>query len=401
MPTYQFKAISATGQNIEGKDTAASRAEILQRLREKQQYPLTVEEVIEKDIKDMKIFGRVKTKQIAVFCRQFYTMMNAGVTVVNSLDILRQQVEHRRFKESIQILYEDVQKGATFSEALEKQPHIYPSLLIHMAGAGEASGSLDTVMQRMSVHYEQEFKINNKIKSAMVYPAILSVVSIIVVIFLLTVVMPTFVSMFEGSGVPLPLPTRILIGISNFLQRFWWVLAILAGVFVYLTRRIGTTPGGRKMYDRWKLRLPLYKSLSTKIVSGRFCRTMSTMLSSGIPLMVSLESVAGAVGNTVVGEGILSVREDVRKGVALSIPIRRTGLFPPMVDNMIKIGEESGTLDDILDKTANFYDEEVEVEIQRLLTFVEPGMIIIMGVIIGFIVISMMMPMFNLAATIG
>ena len=399
MPTYQFKAITVDGKNIEGKETAPSRAEILSRLREKQHYPLTVEEVIEKDIKDLKIFGRVKTKHIAVFCRQFYTMMNAGVTIVNALDILRQQVEHKRFQESITKLYEDVQKGYTFSEALEQQPHIYPSLLIHMAAAGEASGSLDTVMRRMAVHYEQEFKINNKIKSAMVYPAILSVVAISVVIFLLTVVMPTFVSMFEGSGVALPLPTRLLIGISNFLQSFWWALALLALVAIYLFRRIGATPGGRKMYDRWKLRLPLFKSLSTKVVSGRFCRTMSTMLSSGIPLMVALENVASAVGNTVVGEGILSVREDVRKGVALSIPIKRTGLFPPMVDNMIKIGEESGTLDDILDKTANFYDEEVEVEIQRLLTFVEPGMIIIMGVIIGFIVISMMMPMFYMAET--
>lgn len=399
MPLYKFKAVTVSGETIQGSENANSKAEIILRLREKQQYPLTVDEVIGKDFRDLKIMNKIKIKHIAVFCRQFYTMQNAGVTIVNSLDILRQQTEHKRFKAIMGELYEDVQKGYTFSEALEKHPDVFPDLMISMVAAGEASGSLDTVMQRMAVHYEQEFKINNKIKSAMVYPAILSVVALLVVIFLLTVVMPTFVSMFEGAGVELPLPTRLLIAISNFLKRFWWVLALLLAGGIYLARRIGLTPGGRKMYDRWKLRLPLYKSLSTKIVSGRFCRTLSTMLSSGIPMMVALENVAGAVGNTVVGEGILSVREDVRRGVAMSIPIRRTGLFPPMVDNMIKIGEESGTLDDILDKTANFYDEEVDVEIQRLLTFVEPGMIIIMGVIIGFIVISMMMPMFNMAQT--
>ncbi len=399
MPLYKFKAVTASGEAIEGRENANSKSEILLRLREKQQYPLDVDEVIEKDLGDLKILNKIKIKHIAVFCRQFYTMQNAGVNIVNTLDILRQQTEHKRLRAIMTDLYEDVQKGFTFSEALEKHPDVFPNLMISMVAAGEASGSLDTVMQRMATHYEQEFKINNKIKSAMVYPAILSVVAIIVVIFLLTIVMPTFVTMFEGSGVALPLPTRLLMAISSFLGRFWWALALILAGAIYLFRRIGLTTGGRRMYDRWKLRLPLYKGLSKKIVSGRFCRTMSTMMSSGIPMLVALENVAGAVGNTVVAEGILSVRDDVRKGVSMSIPIKRTGLFPPMVDNMIKIGEESGTLDDILEKTANFYDEEVDVEIQRLLTFVEPGMIIIMGVIIGFIVISMMMPMFNLAST--
>jgi type IV pilus assembly protein PilC len=327
-------------------------------------------------------------------------MLNAGVTIVNTLDILRQQTEHKKFKGVISDLYEDVQKGYTFSEAMEKHNDVFPNLMCYMVAAGEASGSLDIVMERMATHYEKEFKVNNKVKSAMVYPAVLSVVATAVVVFLLTFVMPTFLSMFEGSGVPLPAPTRLLLAISNSFRNFWYVYVLVILGAVYLFKRFAATPEGRRTVDRYKLRLPLYKGLTRKVISARFCRTLSTLLASGIPLLQAMENVAGAVGNTVVADSIVESKEDVRKGVALSVPIRRTGHFPPMVDNMIKIGEESGTLDDILDKTANFFDEEVETEVQRLLTFMEPMMIVVMGVIVGFIVISMMMPMFDMLQTV-
>ena len=400
MPLYKFKAVTASGETIEGRENANSKAEILSRLREKQHYPLDVEELVEKDIRDIQMFNKISIKHIAVFCRQFYTMQNAGVNIVNTLDILKQQTEHKRFKQVISELHEDVQKGFTFSEALEKHPDVFPNLMVYMVAAGEASGALDVVMERLSGHYEKEFKINNKIKSAFVYPIILTVVAVGVVIFLLTVVMPMFLSMFEGSGVPLPLPTRILLAISHALRTYWYVFLGLALAVVFMIRRIGVTPGGRRMYDRWKLRLPLVRGLTRKIISARFTRTLSTLLVSGIPLIQSLENVAGAVGNTVVADGILTVREDVRKGISLSVPIRRIGHFPPMVDNMIKIGEESGTLDDILDKTANFFDEEVNTEVDRMLTFVEPALIVVMGVVIGFIVISMVLPMFDVLKTV-
>lgn len=400
MPLYKFKAITSTGEPVEGTDNGNSKIEIIQRLREKQQYPINIEEVMEKDIREVQLFSHISIKHIAVFCRQFYTMMNAGVTIVNTLDILKQQTEHKRFKAVIGELYEDVQKGYTFSEALEKHPQVFPSLMVYMVAAGEASGALDTVMNRMAEHYEKEFKINNKIKSAMVYPIIIAFVAVAVVIFLLTVVMPTFLSMFEGSGVPLPLPTRILLAISHALRTYWFVFVGAVLALGLLIRRISSTPDGQMTIDRWKYRLPLVRSLTKKVVSARFTRTLSTLLVSGIPLLQSLENVAGAVGNRMVAEGIMSVREDVRKGVALSIPIRRLGYFPPMVDNMIKIGEESGTLDEILDKTANFFDEEVETEVQRMLTFMEPILIVVMGVIIGFIVISMVLPMFDVLQTV-
>lgn len=400
MPVYKYKVLTQSGATVEGTETASTHGEMIFRLKERQYYPVSVEEVIQKDLKDISFFNKISIKHIAVFGRQFSTMLNAGVTIVNTLDILRQQTEHKKFKTVMNDLYEDVQKGYTFSEALEKHTDVFPSLMTYMVAAGEASGSLDIVMERMATHYEKEFKVNNRVKSAMVYPAILSVVATGVVVFLLTFVMPTFISMFEGSGVPLPAPTRLLLAMSNSLRNFWYVYLLVIMGFVYLFKRFASTSDGRRTIDRYKLRLPLYKGMTRKVISARFCRTLSTLLSSGIPLLQAMENVAGAVGNTVVADSIIESKEDVRKGVALSIPIRRTGHFPPMVDNMIKIGEESGTLDEILDKTANFFDEEVETEVQRLLTFMEPMLIVAMAVVVGFIVISMMMPMFDMLKTV-
>lgn len=400
MPVYRYKVINAQGSAQDGTETAATRSELMFRLRERKLYPVKVEEVIEKDIKDLDVFGRIKIKQIAIFNRQFATMLNAGVTIVNCLDILRQQTGHKKMKKIINELYEDVQKGLTFSEALSKHGDVFPHLMISMIEAGESSGSLDTVLMRTAVHYEKEAKINNKIKSAMIYPLVLMIVATAVVIFLLTFVMPTFISMFEGSNVDLPGPTRALLAISKSLSSFWYIYAIIIISAIYLFRRFSATSEGRLIIDRWKLRLPVIKGLTSRVISARFTRTMSTLLASGIPLLQAMENVAGAVGNSVVEQSILSAREDVRKGVALSSPIRKMGYFPPMVDNMIKIGEEAGTLDDILDKTANIYDEEVETEIQRLLSLMEPVMIVFMALIVGFIVIAMMMPMFDMLKTV-
>lgn len=400
MPQFRYEAISPSGEVLTGNETADNKEEIIRRLREQQHYPTTIEEVTQKDIRDIQLTSRVSIKYIAVFCRQFYTMQNAGVTIVSALDIMRQQMPHKGFRKIISDVYEDVQKGSTFSEALGKHPKTFPELMTYMVAAGEVSGNLDVVMLRMSTHYEKEYKINSKIKSAMVYPMILSVVAIAVVVFLLTVVMPTFVGMFEGSGVPLPLPTQILLATSEFLQASWYMVTAAILAIVVLFRYAVSKPAGKRTVDMWKFYMPVVRDLTTKVAAARFTRTLSTLLNSGIPLLQALENVAGAVGNKVVADGIMAAREDIRKGVALSIPIRKSRLFPPMVHNMIKIGEESGTLDEILEKTANIFDEEVETEIQRMLTFVEPMMILIMGLVIGFIVISMVLPMFDMMQTI-
>ena len=400
MPVFKYKALDQRGMTTEGTETANTSGELVARLRERQYYPVDIKEVIEKDIKDLNFFNKVGIKQLSLFTRQFSSMLGSGISIVNTLDILRQQTEHKRLKATISSVYEYVQKGLSFSEALDRHSDVFPTLMVNMVAAGEASGNLDGVTKRMAVHYEKEFKVNNRVKSAMVYPLILSALVVAVVIFMLTFVMPTFIGMFESSGVALPAPTKFLMSITKILRGYWYVFLLGIAGLTYAFKRFSVTPDGRRFIDRLWLKLPLFSGLTKKTNSTRFSRTLSTLLASGIPLLQAMDNVAGAVGNTIVAEAIIQAKEDVRKGVALSVPIRRCGLFPPMVDNMIRIGEESGALDDLLDKTADFYDEEVEIEVQRLLTFMEPALIVVMAGIVGFIVVAMMLPMFDMLQTI-
>lgn len=398
---FHFKVMTAQGVVKEGSESAASYAELLSRLRQRHYFPLDISEVVTgKEINTLPFFGRVGVKQLAVFCRQFAVMLGAGVTIVGCLDILRQQTQNRKLRDACAELYEDVQKGLMLSESLKKRSDIFPDLMIQMVQAGETSGSLDLVMSRVAVHYEKENKINARVKSAMVYPAVLAIVCVCVVIFLLTKVMPTFIGMFQGSDIPLPGPTKVLLAISDVLRTRWYVFLLLVFLAGYIFRRYAGTGGGRMALDRLKLRIPVVKGLVQKTASARFARTMSTMLASGIPLLQAMEDTAGAVGNAAVAEGILNARESVRKGAPLSAPIRKLSFFPPMVPSMIEIGEESGTLDEVLDKTAGIYDEEVDIEVQRMLSLMEPLMIVVMALLVGFIVIAMMLPMFGMLQTV-
>ncbi len=402
MIAYKYRAITNSGRKLEGMYNAKSKEEVISMLREKKYYPVTIKETdADKDIRELHIFSKVKTKDIAIFCRQFYTMLNAGVTIINCLDILRQQTESKRLRYVIGKLYEDVQKGLTFSEALKKHTNIFPELLINMVEAGEVSGNLDTIMDRMSEHYEKEFKINNKIKGAMVYPAILSIVAVGVVIFMLIFVMPTFMGMFEGSDAPLPAPTAFLLATSDVLKKFWYIFAGGVIALIFGTKQALKLDNIRLLADKIKFKLPIIKGTTEKIVTSRFTRTLSTLSSSGVPLLQSLEIVAEVVGNKIVGNGINIAKEEVRKGISLSGTIRDVGVFPVMVTSMIEIGEESGALDEILEKTAAFYDEELEAALQKLTTMIEPLMIVVMAAVIGFIVIAMLLPMFGMYDTIG
>ncbi|MGE4354526.1 MAG: type II secretion system F family protein [Oscillospiraceae bacterium] len=401
MPLYSYKAMTDKGVLKEGSESADTLTDMTSRLRQRHLFPVSIEEVITgTDITMLPLFGRVRAKQLSIYCRQFAAMLTSGVTIVNCLDILRQQTQNRRLRGVTGELYEDVQKGLTFSESLKKHRDVFPKLMIQMIEAGESSGSLDTVISRVALHYEKENRINSRIKSAMIYPAVLAVICVVVVIFLLTNIMPTFIGMFQSSGVAIPGPTRFLLAISNALQHYWYIFLLIIIAVVFLFRRYAASRKGRLKLDELKLRLPIIKGLVQKTASARFTRTMATLLASGIPLLQAMENTAGAVGNAAIEEVILAAREDVRKGTELSVPIRRAGCFPPMVHSMIEIGEESGTLEDIMEKTANIYDEEVDMEVQRLLALMEPLMILVMAIIVGFIVISMMLPMFGMLQTI-
>lgn len=396
MPQYHYKAITKDGKKFNGIFNATDREAVMKMLSDRESFPVSIKEKEFTDIREIKILARVKTKDIAVFCRQFYSMLNAGVPIVNCLNILRQQTENKKLEEVLAEVYEAVNKGETFSEILRKHSKIFPELLIYMVEAGEVSGNLDIVMERMANHYEKEVKLNNKIKSATFYPLILSIVATIVVIILLTFVMPTFVGMFQGAGVQLPLPTRVLIGISEALTNFWYVFIIAIIGIIYLFRVYASTEKGKYNIDTIKLKIPILKGLVKKVATTRFSRTTSTLLASGIPLLKALETVAGVVGNRVYSVAILDIRKTVSDGVELSTPIMRNKIFPPMLGNMIRIGEESGTLDDVLERTALFYDEEVDAATERLTTVLEPLMIVVMAVVIGGIVIAMILPMFDM-----
>lgn len=400
MALYKYKAISESGQVLEGYYEAESQLNVLTMLKSNNYYPMVIEEDKETNIKKDLFAKRVTKKDIAIFCRQFYTMLNAGISIINCLDILGKQIENKTLKKSIYAVYENVQKGMTLSESMKKHIKVFPALLINMIEAGEVSGSLDILMERMAIHFEKENKIENKIKSALVYPVVLNIISIAVVIFLLTIVMPIFIGMFESNSAILPNPTRILLAISNWLTNYWYffigiVLFIILGVIAF-----GKTEKGRSFYDNLKIQIPVIKKLNIKIITSRFTRTLSTLLSSGIPLLQALDIVSRIIGNKVVSKGLEEASEDIRKGVSMSKAIRDMDIFPPMVDSMIKIGEESGALDNILYKTADFYDEEVESAMQKMTTLLEPILIVFMSIIIGFIVIAMSIPMFDMMNTI-
>jgi type IV pilus assembly protein PilC len=397
---YKYKAMTKSGQAVEGIFDANSEAEVVAMIKGNNYMPVKVERDVGSEAQLELFASKVKKKDLAIFCRQFFTMIDSGLGIVKCLDILELQTENKTLKKAVGTVQEDVQKGLTLSEGMEKHPRIFPSILISMVEAGEVSGNLDAILERMAVHFEKENKIENKVKSAMIYPAALMFVSIAVVIFMLTFVMPTFTGMFTSSGTELPGPTKALLAISDSLRNYWYLyfggIALLSfGAGAYLR-----TDEGRKNFDMLKLRFPVVKGTTAKVVTSRFTRTLSTLMDSGIPLIKSMEVVSRVVNNKVIEVRLLDSIEQVRKGVPLSKSVKDVGVFPPMVDSMIKIGEESGSLDEILLKTADFYDEEVEVALTKLTSLLEPIMIVGMALVIGFIVIAMYLPMFDMMQTI-
>jgi len=371
-------------------------------LREKSWRPIAVEQKREvQEISFAALSGKIGTKDVAIFCRQFYTMLNSGISIIQCLDILRQQFDNKKMRAIISDVYELVQKGASLSDSMRQYKNAFPELLINMVEAGEASGNLDTILGRMAEHYEKDTRLRRKVVGAMVYPIVLFSVTVLVVIFLLTFVLPTFIQMFESSGVELPFMTRMLLGLSGFIRSFWYL--VLAGLIllIWWLRHMTKTDRGMYFFDSLKLKLPIISPVMIRIATTRFTRTLSTLLVSGIPLMNGMEITSKVIGNKVIEKTILSVREDIRKGYDLAGPIKRSKQFPPMVDSMIKIGEESGSLDDSLRRTADFYDEEVDMAIQRMTTMLEPLLIVFMALVVGSIIIAIISPMFAMYDLIG
>lgn len=402
MALYRYKAVQSDGKEVNEVMTAATITEVQEKIRDKGLYLIQIREDVEKKsaAEELSFDGKVTAKQISIFCKQFATLLKAGVPVASGLDILYRQTENKKFKSALEDVYTEVQKGSQVSTAIRNHPKVFPSLMVNMVESGEMSGNLDNIMERLAIHYEKDAKINSRIKGAMIYPIALSVISVVVVIFLITVILPTFTGMFTSSGTELPLPTRILLGISDFIRDYWYIVIGAMGLLIFVVNRYLNSSVGRYQFDALKFKLPVVKGSMDKIVTARFTRTLGSLLRSGIPLIDALELAGSVTGNVVIEEKVNYIASEVEKGETLGVALKRTPTFGPMVVSMIQIGEESGSLDQMLDKSADFYEQELEDAIDRLLKLMEPLLIVVMAVVIGFIVISMALPMFDMVNTI-
>lgn len=402
MALFRYKAVQSDGKEVNEVMTAATLTEVQEKIRDKGLYLVHIREDVEKKsaAEELSFGGKVTAKQISIFCKQFATLLKAGVPVASGLDILYRQTENKKFKSALEDVYTEVQKGTQVSTAIRNHPKVFPSLMVNMVESGEMSGNLDNIMERLAIHYEKDAKINSRIKGAMIYPIALSVISVVVVIFLITVILPTFTGMFTSSGTELPLPTRILLGISDFIKDYWYIVIGAIVLLVFVINRYLSSTVGRYQFDALKFKLPVVKGSMDKIVTARFTRTLGSLLRSGIPLIDALELAGSVTGNVVIEEKVNYIASEVEKGETLGVALKRTPTFGPMVVSMIQIGEESGSLDQMLDKSADFYEQELEDAIDRLLKLMEPLLIVVMAVVIGFIVISMALPMFDMVNTI-
>lgn len=376
---------------------APNRTDAVNRIRLKGK-PISVEEKV-MGSKEIVLFQskKIKLKDISLFCKQMSVMLESGIPLNNAVDILEQQATSKNLKSSLKIVSKSLKEGSQLSKAMLDQEGMFPDLLIRMVQAGEKTGKLDEVLEKMSEHYTKELKTSRQIQGAMIYPAVLAFLAVAAVLALLYVVIPSFSGIFEQSGMEMPLPTRIVLAASNFVRSSWYILFGVTGILVFLFLRYRSTEAGRYQLDRLKLNLPVIKGPMQKIVTARFASTLAILTSAGIPLVEAIESAAATTNNAVVIEKMKIANEGLQKGERLTGMITSTGLFPPMMLSMVKIGEESGSLESMLVKTSDYYEEELETAIKQLLSLLEPAMIIVMGVIIGGIVASVMLPMFELA----
>lgn len=403
MALFSYTAKDINGQTIKGRFEAKSREDVIAYIKDKKHYPISIEEEHSSwnTNLDFPMTQKVKLRDLALFCRQFATTLYAGITVVDSINILRKQTSNKRFSQALGKVYDDLLKGNSLSFAMSKEAKVFPYLLINMVETGEISGNLDGIMDDMANHFEKKHKLNQKIKSALTYPIILSTVALVVVIIMITFVMPTFVNMFDSFGAELPAATKVLLSISYSLKNFWFIYLILIGVSGYLLYKYLRTPKGKILYHRIILKLPVFGPLNTKIVMERFASTISLLLSSGVDILQAMEIVQKVVANVYIEKSLFEVRDGVRKGFALGKTMEATGSFPPLIYQMVEVGENSGTLDFVLKKVADFYQTEVETAVTRLTTMIEPIIILVLGLVIGYIVISMVLPIFDLYNVIG
>lgn len=396
MAVYQYEARSYDGRVMKGKMEANDEAAVMSNLRQQNFYPVRISEAkggLNTDIGDIK---KVSIKDISIFCRQFSTVITSGISILKGIEIVKEQTENKKLVTVLNDVFEDVQKGKSLSAAM-KRHDAFPPMLINMIEVGEASGSLDTIMNRMAAYYDKEYKLNMKIKQALTYPIVVCIVAILVVTFLVAKVIPTFAGMLTSAGsTTLPLPTRMVLGVSWFVRNRWYILVMIIAGIISGIKYIGTTEDGRKKLDSFKLNMVVFGKINRKIVTSKFARTFGILMSSGVPLLQSITICSNVVGNVIMKDVLEKASEDIKKGSSIGDTLEKSQQFPPMLTQMIKIGEETGTLDEVLTKTSDFYDNEVETATSQLTSMIEPIIIIVLGVVVAFIILSVILPMFNM-----
>ncbi len=400
MPSFEWKGRTLAGQTQSGVLTVDSRDEVLNFLRKNR---IIVQSVREKqagmNIK-LPIGGGVGTRDLAIFTRQFSTMIDSGLPLVQCLEILAKQTNKEMFRKVIEQVTADVESGSTLNEALAKHPKVFDGLYVNMVNAGEAGGILDVILSRLATYIEKIDSLKRKVKSALTYPAVVLTVAVGVTIFMLTAIIPTFAKLFADFGAELPLPTRIVIVMSDFLRSAWWALVLVVVAIGFAIKRYYKTDRGRHLMDRYVLRVPALGDVLRKASVARFTRTLGTLVSSGVPILKGLEITAETAGNVILSDAIKETRNSIGQGETISGPLAKCDVFPPMVVQMIAVGEETGALDQMLNKIADFYDDEVDTAVATLTSVIEPVLIVIMGVIVGGMVIAMYMPMFEMVSAI-
>jgi type IV pilus assembly protein PilC len=395
MPTFAYTARTLGGELKSATMEAASRDDVVAQLKRQRLIIVKVDQE-----KSKKRPGRIKTRDIVIFTRQFSTMINAGLPLVQALDILSKQSENKALQEVTRQVVYDVESGNTVADALRKHPKAFTELYVNMVAAGEAGGILDTILMRLATFLEKNDALVGKVKSAMIYPGVIMSVAAIAIMVLLIFVIPVFENMFASVNMALPLPTRIVIGASKFLTGYWW--AVLAAVFAIVTgtKRYYATSAGQLKIDSLLLKVPVLGDLLRKSAVSRFTRTLGTLISSGVSILDGLEITAKTAGNRVIHDAIMESRASIAGGDTISAPLQKSAVFPPMVISMIAVGEQTGGLDEMLTKIADFYDTEVDTAVSGLLSLMEPVMIVFLGVIVGGMVVAMYLPIFDMINTV-
>jgi type IV pilus assembly protein PilC len=395
MAKFVYSARPATGGDIQtGEMEVKSKDEVMAYLHRQKMIPVSVRQ---KEAGINIQFGTgISTRDIVIFTRQFATMINSGLPLVQSLDILAEQSENQHLRKVIQDVLYDVESGNTLADAMGKHPKVFTDLFVNMVAAGEAGGILDTILLRLATFLEKNDALVRKIKGAMIYPGVIFSVAILAVTILLIFVIPTFQNMFESAGIPLPFMTQLVIDMSTFLKAYWWACGIgIIGAGIAI-RQVYATDGGQLFIDRILLNLPILGDLLRKAAVARFTRTLGTLVSSGVSILEGLEITAKTAGNRVIHDAVMGSRASIAGGETIAGPLKESGVFPPMVVQMINVGEQTGGLDEMLSKIADFYDEEVDAAVEALLAAMEPIMIVVLGVVVGGMIVAMYLPIFDM-----